>query len=83
MEIMNRLGHCASYHIVEEVETALTVEVKTTVKTTQRLKPFRGSGLGTAWDNFDRFAEILNGKDTLHDTVGIAFQRRPEGPSFH
>ena len=83
MEIMNRLGHCASYHIVEEVETALTVEVKTTVKTTQRLKPFRASRLGTAWDNFDRFAEILNGKNTLHDTVGIAFQRRLEGPSFH
>ena len=49
----------------------------------QGLKPFRGTRLGTAWDNFDRFAEILNGKDTLHDTVGIAFQRRLEGPSFH
>ena len=82
MEIMNRLGHCASYHIVEEVETTLTVEAKKKLLP-QELKPFRGSRLGTAWDNFDRFAEILNGKDTLHDTVGIAFQRRLEGPSFH
>ena len=49
----------------------------------QGLKPFRGPRLGTAWDDFDRFAEILNGKDTLHDTVGIGFQRRLEGPSFH
>ncbi|GBP88409.1 hypothetical protein EVAR_71174_1 [Eumeta japonica] len=27
-----------------------------------------------AFDNFDRFAETLNGKDTFHDTVGIIFQ---------
>ena len=48
----------------------------------QGLKPFRESRLGTAWDNFDRFVETLNRKDTLHDTVGITFQRRPEDPSF-
>lgn len=29
---------------------------------------------GIAFDNFDHFVEILNGKDTLHDTVGIIFQ---------
>ena len=46
------------------------------------LKPFRGLGLGTTWDNFDRFDETLNGRDTLHNTVGIAFPRRLEGPSF-
>ena len=57
LEIINRLGHCASYHTVEEVETALTVEAKKEGKSLpQELKPFRGSGLGTAWDNFDRFA---------------------------
>ena len=26
LEIMNKLGHCASYHTDEEVKTALTVE---------------------------------------------------------
>ena len=80
---MNRLGHSASYHTVEEAETALTVETKKEGKSLQQgLKPFRGSGLGTAWDSFDRFVETLNGKDTLHDTVGTAFQRRPEDPLF-
>lgn len=34
------------------------------------------SGLctGVAFDNFDRFVETSNGKDTLYDTVGIIFQ---------
>ena len=29
-----------------------------------------------AFDNFDRQIETINGKDTLHDTVGIAYQNR-------
>ena len=29
---------------------------------------------GIAWDKFDRFVETKSGKDTLHDTVGIAYQ---------
>ncbi|GFW80338.1 uncharacterized protein TNCV_2944711 [Trichonephila clavipes] len=29
---------------------------------------------GVAYDNFDRFVETTNGKDTLHDTVGIIYQ---------
>ena len=29
---------------------------------------------GVAWDNFDRFVETKSGKDTLHDTVGVAYQ---------
>ena len=82
-EIMNRLGHCASYHTVEKVETALTVDTKKEgISFPKGLKPFRGSGLGTAWDNFNRFVETLNGQDTLHDTVEIAFRRRPEDSSF-
>ena len=28
LEFMNRLGRCAGYHTVEEVETALTVQSK-------------------------------------------------------
>ena len=32
------------------------------------------AGVGLAFDNFDRFVETLSGKDTLHDTVGIAYQ---------
>ena len=29
---------------------------------------------GVAWKNFDRFVETKSSKDTLHDTVGIAYQ---------
>ena len=80
---MNRFGHCASYHTVEEVGTALTVEAKKEGKSLpQGVKPVRGSGLGTVWDHFDRFVETLNRKDTLHGTVGIAFPRKPQDPSF-
>ena len=32
------------------------------------------AGVGLAFGNFDRFVETLSGKDTLHDTVGIAYQ---------
>ena len=45
---MNRLGHCASYHIVKEVETALTVEEKKIVaaraKTFQRTETWYSMG---------------------------------------
>ena len=29
---------------------------------------------GVAFDNFERFVETLTGKDTLFETVGIAYQ---------
>ena len=29
---------------------------------------------GVAWDNLNRFLETATGKETLHDTVGIAYQ---------
>ena len=32
------------------------------------------AGVGLAFDNFDRFVETFSGKDTLDDTVGIAYQ---------
>ncbi|CAB4037633.1 Hypothetical predicted protein [Paramuricea clavata] len=38
-------------------------------------------GTGVAFDNFDRFVETLSGKDTLHDTVGIAYQIVSEEPT--
>ena len=31
---------------------------------------------GLAFDNYDRFVETLTGKDTLHVTVGIAYQTK-------
>ena len=31
-------------------------------------------GTDVAWANFDRFVETDSGKDTMHDTIGIAYQ---------
>lgn len=36
---------------------------------------------GVAFDNFDGFVETLNGKDTLHDTVGTIFQDIVQNPN--
>lgn len=33
---------------------------------------------GAAFNNFDRLLETLIEKDTLHDTLGIAYQLSPE-----
>ena len=67
VEMMCRLGHCASYHAIREIENEMTIEATKSVKA----RPF-GISLNAstasvvAWDNFDR--------DTLHETVGIAYQ---------
>ena len=67
VEMMCRLGHCASYHTIREIENEMTIEATKSVKA----RPF-GISLNAstasvvAWDNFDR--------DTLHETVGIAYQ---------
>lgn len=73
--MINKLGHCVSYHTVEELETELTFEATKS----QRFTPngmvlSKSLGTGLAWDNFDRFVDTGSGKDTLHDTVGIAYQ---------
>ena len=67
VEMMCRLGHCASYHTIREIENEMTIEATKSVKA----RPF-GISLNAstasvvAWDSFDR--------DTLHETVGIAYQ---------
>ena len=77
MEILNRMGHCVSYSIMEELETELTFEAnKNSKETPFGIKTFPEFNTRIACDNFDRFAETKSGKNTLHDTVGIAYQIR-------
>ena len=72
---MNRLGHCISYHTIEEIETKATFEsTKNNLLTSSGMKLDPKCGTGVPWDNFDRFIETVSGKDTLHDIVGIAYQ---------
>ena len=75
VKIINRLGHCISYHTIEEIETEVMSEsAKSNLFTPSDVKLDPHYGTGVAWDNFDRFVETVSGKDTLHDTVGIAYQ---------
>ncbi|XP_057304270.1 uncharacterized protein LOC130641476 [Hydractinia symbiolongicarpus] len=75
IEMLNRLGHSVSYSIIEELETELTfTSTKAGNATPHGMKLMSSLGTGVAFDNFDRFVETLSGKDTLHDTVGIAYQ---------
>ena len=39
----------------------------------------RESGIVLTWDNFYLYVETENGKDNLHDTVGVAYQVLAEG----
>ena len=57
------------------METELTLQVKSESQAApfgMELKPNLNTGI--AFDNYDRYVETLTGKNTLHDTVGIAYQ---------
>ena len=75
IDILNRFGQCISYSAVEGLETELAFSVADSTQATPSglyLLPNLRTGL--AFDNFDCFVETINGKDTLHDNVGIAYQ---------
>ena len=74
-EIMNRLGHCIGCNTKEEIEReALLKSTKKNLLTPSSMKLDPQYGTGVVWDNFDCFIETVSGNDTLHDTVGIAYQ---------
>ena len=76
IEMANRLDHCASYHTISEIETEMTFQAtKEKSSIPYGMNPTNDCGLGVAWDNFDRFVETQSGKDTLHDTIGITYQK--------
>lgn len=72
---MNRHRYCAIFHTIEEIETETTFEsTKRNVVTPIGIKLNPRYGTGEAWDNFDRFIEIIPGKETLHSrAVGSFF----------
>ena len=75
IESLNRMGHCVNYHDVAELETEMTFEASNnSTYTPVGMDLIRCVGTGLAWDNYDRFVETSSGKDTIHDTVGIAYQ---------
>ena len=73
--MLNRYGHYISYTTTEELETELTFADTSSSKISPPdLVPDSSLTVGIAYDNFDWFVETLSGKNTLHDTVGIAYQ---------
>ena len=75
VEMLCRLGHCASYHTIKEIENEMAIDAtKSMTATSFGMSLSASAATGIAWDKFDRFVETKNGKDTFHDTVGIACQ---------
>ncbi|XP_041481075.1 uncharacterized protein LOC121428475 [Lytechinus variegatus] len=75
MQILNRSGHCISYSESKGLETEFAYTVESKDRDTPdgiQLSPY----LGTAcvWDNYDANVETLDGKHTLHATVGHTYQ---------
>ena len=73
--MMCRLGHCASYHTIKEIENKMTIEATKSLKATSfRMSLNMSAAAVVAWDNFNRFMETKSVKDMLDNTVGIPYQ---------
>lgn len=60
LKMLNCLGHCVSYHVIDEIETELTY----IANESDRITPAgmlidRNLCNGLAFDSFDRFVETL------------------------
>lgn len=74
-EILNRLGHCLNYTASNEIETELAYSDIDSGRTLPAsLIPHSDLCTHLSFDNYDRFVDTRDGKDTLHDTVGIVVQ---------
>lgn len=79
LNILNRMGFCISYTVAAELETELAYSCSSEERILPHgLIPCQNLRTHLAFDNFDRFVETSSGKDTLHDTVGIAYQNISE-----
>lgn len=79
IEILNRMGHCVSYTVVEGLETELAYGCAANTNILPYgLVPVPTLRTHVAFDNYDKFVETSSGKDTLHDTVGIVYQNMVE-----
>ena len=66
VEMMCRLGYCATYHTIKEIENEMIIEtIKSGKATPFRMRLNARAATGVAWDNFCRFVNTKKGKDTL------------------
>jgi len=85
VNILNRFGHCVSYSVTEEIETALCIQkLQSTseqgIAIPSKIHPNVFTTL--AWDNIDRIEETLSGGGTSHRVNGIAVQPKFIGPQL-
>lgn len=76
LDILNRLGHCISYTVTEELETELAYgcSMENNILPYGLVAQSPNHRTHLAFDNYDKYVETSSGKDTLHDTVGIVYQ---------
>lgn len=75
VDIVNKFGHCCSYNVIEGLETESTFSAsRSATLCPEGVQKGMKYFTSVAFDNFDRYVETTNGKDTLHDTVGILIQ---------
>ncbi|XP_068200383.1 uncharacterized protein [Palaemon carinicauda] len=75
LQVLNRAGHSLSYSETKELETEFAYSVSSDGLDAPdgiRLLPDRATGF--VWDNNDANVETLDGKSTLHSTVGHTYQ---------
>ena len=80
MQILNRSGHSISYSDTKGLESEFAYSVTSDGNDTPdgiRLLPNRATAC--VWDNNDANVETLDGKATLHSTVGHTYQNILEG----
>lgn len=75
IRILNRLGVSINNNLVDEIETELGFHESNTTLLPMGVKSKMPElYTGVAFDNYDRYVETVDGRDTLHDTVGIVYQ---------
>lgn len=80
VDILNRIGVSISYNLVEEIETEMAFKISQKVNYLPDGLIAENPNLCTmaAFDNYDRYVETLDGRNTLHDTNGIVIQNVTE-----
>lgn len=75
VDLLNKYGHCSSYHVIEELETEATYTSNArSLNCPDDIILSPEYHTCVAFDNLDMFCETYGGKDTMHDTVGIIYQ---------
>ena len=72
---LNRFGHCTSYSVLLELETAMCSSIEQQQSAIPPLVvPDQNSFIYLSWDNFDLTEETPSGAGTTHTAHGIVIQ---------